>query len=364
MSNIPLLSIIIAVYKAEKTLVRCLDSIFHQISPDGDEGIVEVLAVDDASPDGSGAILSEYRKSHSALRIVSHSENRRESGSRNTGVVESRGEYYTFLDPDDTYAPNAIERILSTIRFHHPDLIHYCYERVSPDGAFLSRTHFSSPGLHSTNPDGDVELQAVFQETAFGIMTSGGVYRRAIAPELRFSHDFPISPDRHFGWEFFRRCRNVFQIDAPLYEYYQYPDTLSRVRSDAAVKGLLRLDCIFWKEFHEHSAFSKGAQFGFRRLFPGVVGWHLDIVFGKSAHKKHLAPLYFDALNAYLGKTAKSELGAGYRWLKWAVALQSPVMVRLFRTWVFHFWRPGIRKLTGLATKVLPMKMDFSKKLT
>lgn len=358
----PILSIIIAVYKAERTLLRCLDSIFSQISADGDGGVVEVLAVDDASPDGSGAILAKYRNTHPALKIATHAENRREAGTRNTGVSESRGTYFTFLDPDDAYAPGAVEKMISAIRLHHPDLIHYCYARLDPDGTRLSRTHLRRPGFHSIETDNPEILRALFQDTAFGIMTSGGVYRRAVAPALRFSPDFPISPDRHFGWEFFRRCQNVFQIDVPLYQYYQYPDTLSRVRSDAAVEGLLRLDSIFWEEFHEHPAFSKGDRFGFRRLFPGVVGWHLDIVFGKGAHKKHLAPLYFDVLNAYLDKTAKSELSAGYQWLKWAVALQSPAMVRLFRTWVFHFWRPSIRKLTGLAQKVLPMKMDFSKK--
>ena len=346
----PILSIIIAVYKAEKTLARCLDSIFSQISADGDGGVVEVLAVDDASPDGSGAILSEYRKSHSALRIVNHSENRREAASsRNTGMVESRGNYYTFLDPDDTYASNTIAQILSAIRLHHPDLIHYCYVRVSPNGSFLSRTHFSVPGLHSTHPDGEAELQAVFQETAFGIMTSGGVYRRTIAPELRFSHDFPISEDRHFGWEFFRQCQNVFQIDVPLYEYYQYPGTVSRILSDKAVEGLLRLDRIFWEEFQQHPAFPKAARYGFRRLFPGVVGWHLDIVFGKDTSKRRLGPLYFDVLKFYLGNTAKSELGIGQLWLKTAQFLRSPRMIRIFRSWTFGVWRP-------LKSRLVPSK--------
>ena len=341
MGNQPVLSVIIAVYNAEKTIARCLDSIFRQRDSLTRPDDVEVIAVDDASPDGSGEIMAKYRKGHPSLTIVSHSENKREANTRNTGIDHCNGEYFTFLDADDEYAPGALESILGAIEDKHPDLIHYCYSRVSADGEFVSRTRFHNPGFHLTAAEDAPTLRAVFQDTDFGLMTSGGVYRREVAQDLNFSSDFPISPDRHFGWEFFRKCTNVFQIDEPLYIYYQYEDSVSRQLTDEAVKGLLRLDRIFWEEFHQHPAFPSAAQYGFRRLFPGVVGWHLDIVSGTDPAKRFLRPLYFDILNSYLGRTANDELGKlGLAWLKAAQLLRSPRMIRLFRSWTFGIWRP------------------------
>ena len=121
--NNPLLSIIIPVYKTRETLYRCLDSVFGQISDN--DGRVEVLAVNDASPDDCGELLKRYREYHPGLRVVTHEVNKGEAGAHNTGIAESKGAYYTFLDSDDTYRPDAIAKIIEAIKKYHPDLIHY-----------------------------------------------------------------------------------------------------------------------------------------------------------------------------------------------------------------------------------------------
>ena len=117
------------------------------------------------------------------------------------------------------------------------------------------------------------------------------------------------------------------------------------------MEGLLRLDRIFWTEFWGHPKFSAAGRFGFRRLFPGVIGWHFDLVFGRNGGKRELAGLYFTALATYLdGKTANSELGLGCRWLRLAVAWRFPAMVKLYRTLWFRVLLPvktrlGMKKL-------------------
>ena len=358
MSNKPVLSVIVAVYKAEKTLDRCLNSIFAQLQKLGKRDVVEVIAVNDASPDESGTVLWRHGESHPELKIVTHGENRHASGARNTGIFESCGEYFTFIDADDEYADGAIGKILDAIDKFHPDLIHYCYERVSPEGSFLSRTKFSMPGFHSIASEGEDELKAVFQETAFGIMTSGGVYRRAVAPDLHFDQTWQISEDRHFGWEFFRRCRNVFQIGDTLYRYYQYPDTVSRALSDEAVEGLVALDRIFWEEFHQCPSFPKASRYGFRRLFPGVVGWHFDLVF-EDIRRVRLVELYFNTLNTYLGATARCELGVGFYWLEYAVKLKSRCMIKTYRTLFAHFLTPATIRLSRMLHQISGHKHRF-----
>ena len=91
-------SVIIPVYKAEKTLHRCVDSLLPQMSDS-----YEILLVDDGSPDGSGAICDEYGAADSRIRVI-HKENGGVSSARNAGLDAARGKWVLFVDSDD-YVP-------------------------------------------------------------------------------------------------------------------------------------------------------------------------------------------------------------------------------------------------------------------
>ncbi len=90
-----LLSIIIPAYKVEKYIERCLNSIICQINED-----VEVIVVDDGSPDSSGQIAECYAKTKKNIRVV-HKENGGLSDARNAGLQVARGQYIMFVDSDD-----------------------------------------------------------------------------------------------------------------------------------------------------------------------------------------------------------------------------------------------------------------------
>lgn len=343
----PLLSIIIPVYKTGKTLCRCLDSVFNQISDDDER--VEVMAINDASPDDCGNLLTKYRVAHPSLRIVTHEVNKGEAGAHNTGIAESKGAYYTFLDSDDAYREDTVEKLLDIIRRFSPDLIHYAYERVNEDGVYLSRSQITATGYYPIDTDDLKARRAIFHDTAFGIMTAGGVYRRGVAPDLKMNPQFPISGERYYGWQFFAKCKTVFLLNEVLYSYYQYPNTVSRVLSDKAVEGLLELDVRFWHEMKQHPQFNVGGKYAFRRLFPGVVGWHYDIVFEAEPGKRKFADKYFNGLGEYLkGARAFLWLGLGAVYLRLAVWLKSPVMVAAYRKVVVDIWWRVKRKLVGI----------------
>ena len=84
--NMPKISIIVPVYKAEKYLNRCVDSILAQTFTDW-----ELLLIDDGSPDRSGEICDEYAKKDSRIRVI-HKENGGVSSARQRGLDESIGE--------------------------------------------------------------------------------------------------------------------------------------------------------------------------------------------------------------------------------------------------------------------------------
>lgn len=91
----PKVSIIVPVYKAEKYLNRCIDSILAQTFTDW-----ELLLIDDGSPDRSGDICDEYAKKDTRIRVF-HKKNGGVSSARNLGLDYVQGEYVTFVDSDD-----------------------------------------------------------------------------------------------------------------------------------------------------------------------------------------------------------------------------------------------------------------------
>lgn len=90
----PKLSVIVPVYKAEKYLHRCVESILTQTFTD-----FEILLIDDGSPDRSGEICDEYAKKDSRIKVF-HKLNGGASDARNVGLDNAQGEYVCFVDSD------------------------------------------------------------------------------------------------------------------------------------------------------------------------------------------------------------------------------------------------------------------------
>lgn len=104
-----LLSVIVPVYKVEPYLRRCIDSIRNQTYKN-----LQIVLVDDGSPDGCGAICDEYTKLDDRI-IAVHQENEGLSGARNNGLLFAEGEYIAFVDSDDWLHPQMYEILIHLI---------------------------------------------------------------------------------------------------------------------------------------------------------------------------------------------------------------------------------------------------------
>ena len=102
-----LVSVILPVYGVEEWLPACLESVLGQSLRE-----LEVLAIDDASPDGCGSILDAFAERDSRLRVFHLPENRRQGYGRNLGLDQAGGKYVYFLDSDDLILPNALENLV------------------------------------------------------------------------------------------------------------------------------------------------------------------------------------------------------------------------------------------------------------
>ncbi|MET7293690.1 bifunctional glycosyltransferase family 2 protein/CDP-glycerol:glycerophosphate glycerophosphotransferase [Streptomyces griseoloalbus] len=122
----PRFSIIVPVFKVQGYLHACLDSVLGQSYRD-----IEVIAVDDRSPDGCGAILDAYAARDERVRVLHLPENVGLGRARNAGMPHATGDYLFFLDSDDTLTPGALRALADRLdETGDPDVLVFDYART------------------------------------------------------------------------------------------------------------------------------------------------------------------------------------------------------------------------------------------
>ena len=131
MENItnPKISIIIPIYKSEKFLHKCLDSIFNQ-----DYENYEIVCVNDASPDNCEKIINNYLEKGCKIKYIKNSINKGAGESRNIGIEKACGEYIMFLDSDDWLENSALSKLSKYLdNFPNIDILSYLFYDVEPN---------------------------------------------------------------------------------------------------------------------------------------------------------------------------------------------------------------------------------------
>lgn len=111
------ISVIVPVYRAEKYLNRCVDSILSQTY-----AALEVILIDDGSPDQSGAMCDGYARKDSRVKVI-HQKNRGVAAARNRGLDMAAGDYITFVDSDDYIDPDMYLSMIRIIRKYDCDVV-------------------------------------------------------------------------------------------------------------------------------------------------------------------------------------------------------------------------------------------------
>ncbi|MFJ8056599.1 CDP-glycerol glycerophosphotransferase family protein [Streptomyces sp. NPDC096142] len=126
----PRFSVIVPAYKVQAYLHECLESVLSQSYPD-----LELIAVDDCSPDACGAIIDEFAARDARVRAVHLPENQGLGRARNAGLREATGDYLVFLDSDDTLTPDALRAVADRVKeTGEPDVLVFDYARTFWNG--------------------------------------------------------------------------------------------------------------------------------------------------------------------------------------------------------------------------------------
>ncbi|MBL1087126.1 bifunctional glycosyltransferase family 2 protein/CDP-glycerol:glycerophosphate glycerophosphotransferase [Streptomyces actinomycinicus] len=126
----PRFSVIVPAHQVQAYLSECLDSVLSQSYPD-----LELIAVDDCSPDACGEIIDEYAARDARVKALHLAENQGLGRARNAGMAEATGDYLVFLDSDDTLTPDALRAVADRLKeTGDPDVLVFDYARTYWDG--------------------------------------------------------------------------------------------------------------------------------------------------------------------------------------------------------------------------------------
>ena len=114
----PAVSVIVPVYNTEKYLPKCLDSLTGQTLSD-----IEIICINDCSPDNSLAVLQEYAKKDNRIKIIDFKENKGAAVARNAGIDTATGEYIGFVDSDDYVDPDFYEKLYAKAKETSADVV-------------------------------------------------------------------------------------------------------------------------------------------------------------------------------------------------------------------------------------------------
>ena len=210
----PLVSIIVPIYNVEKFLRQCLDSIVNQTYSN-----LEIILVDDGSPDNCGAICDEYAAKDDRIAVI-HKENEGVSAARNDGIERATGEWVMFVDPDDWLEIDCCSEVMKKVKKIDAELIYFQRYVNYEDGKLLKK--FPPIGSRQLSRD---DLQTLQFDALADYVVSFGF--ESTAPWSKFyRRSFLIKNSCRFPLQIKRRQDVLFNLYCLEYlekaYYYDY----------------------------------------------------------------------------------------------------------------------------------------------
>ena len=185
----PIISIIIPAYKAENYIRKCLDSIVYQTLKD-----IEIIIVDDCSPDCTGYICDEYARKDTRIRVIHKKKNGGVGAARQAGLESAKGEYVIHADPDDWMEPKMLEDLYITAKETNADLVFCDFYQDYADG----RSKYMSQQLCNPITNKNM-LIAILEGNIHGSCSNKLIKREQILKyRLKFVSGINTCEDRQF----------------------------------------------------------------------------------------------------------------------------------------------------------------------
>lgn len=215
LSDRPTISVIVPVYRVEKYLDKCVNSIVNQTYKN-----LEILLVDDGSPDCCGSMCDKWAIKDSRIQVI-HKKNGGLSEARNIAISKASGRYIGFVDSDDYIEPDMYELLLRTLLESKAD-VSSCYALDEPEAKpFCSKRGRRYVTLKDCEAVRDLFVSNQYLRHA----AWNKLYKKEIFDEIRFPVG-RIYEDSGVMYKIMDRINKVACLDAYLYHYVQREDSI------------------------------------------------------------------------------------------------------------------------------------------
>lgn len=236
--NAPEISIVIPVYKVEKYLRECIESVINQTFKN-----IEIILVDDGSPDNCPKICDEYANKDSRIRVI-HKENGGYGTACNKGIEAARGKYIGLVESDDWIEPDMYEKLYKQIKKFDADMCTCSYFEYKSKSVYPNGTH-DKPYLETINNTDDNKLFSIFDHPFW--FTShpslwAKLYKSDLIKSIKFDERKGSSyQDAPFVAELFCKTQKIIALHEFLYHYRvdNENSSSSNARKDAKLMTIL-----------------------------------------------------------------------------------------------------------------------------
>ena len=205
------ISVVVPVYKVEKYIKRCVDSILNQTYKD-----YELILVDDGSPDKAPEICDQYAKDHPFIHVI-HQKNGGLSAARNSGIEwalnNSDSEWITFIDSDDWIHPQYLESLLKANLDNHT--------QISAGQIYVTDKYMIEESYSPLNYIGKKRTEDVFTDEDFDPNSAcARLFTKQLFREIRFPVG-KLHEDRFTTYKLFFQYNELSAVSFPLYYYFE-----------------------------------------------------------------------------------------------------------------------------------------------
>jgi glycosyltransferase involved in cell wall biosynthesis len=230
-----LLTVVMPVYNLESCVGDALQSILKQQRYLDD---ITVLVVDDGSTDNSRARIEEIVRAnpHVDIRLIAQ-VNGGCSAARNTGIAQAQSPYLAFLDGDDTWEADFLEKIIPILREGRADIVEYNIWIVGRTGKQSDELTMIGPTLAGERPIDEVVLldfAKMYQTFAWARVYRRELWRDIVFPPSQLYEDAAVVPGVYL------RARVTHRLTARLYNYYRRAGSITQVMTPRSVRDLVK----------------------------------------------------------------------------------------------------------------------------
>ncbi|OUQ56650.1 hypothetical protein B5E58_10520 [Tyzzerella sp. An114] len=227
------ISVIVPVYKVEEYLNKCVDSIINQTYKN-----LEIILVDDGSPDSCGKICDEYAKKDSRIKVI-HKENGGVSSARNAGLDVATGDYIGFVDSDDWIEPNMYEFLIKKCLYYNTDIAR-CEFIDEYDFNISDKNISLNENYYIIENSDNIIIDIIKGSWSEGVLCNK-LYKSSLLRNIRLKNDLKYCEDLLFNYYVMKKANKIFVSNIKKYHYFRRNDSVTGVQISESSFDMLKV---------------------------------------------------------------------------------------------------------------------------